>query len=78
MGSAAGWLEVGADAGVSVIEGRFLIDRLFEAQEVFALSTVKEIMPISSVGDREWPAGPVTGHLAARFSALVGAELAAA
>ena len=74
----AAMLEVAADAGVSVIEGRFLIDRLFEAQEVFALSTVKEIMPISSVGDREWPAGPVTGRLAARFSTLVGAELAAA
>ena len=74
----AAMLEVARDADVPVNEGRFTLERLGAAQEVFALSTVKEIMPISSVGDDEWTAGPVTRTLAAGYSALVGAEPSAA
>jgi branched-subunit amino acid aminotransferase/4-amino-4-deoxychorismate lyase len=71
-------LEVAAAAGVVVAEGRYPLERMLAAEEAFAMSTVKEILPIASVGDRTWDAGPVTQRLASGFSDLVSAEIAAA
>lgn len=69
-------LEVAAGAGIGASEGRYPLDRMLGADEVFALSTVKEIMPIIAVGDRTWEAGPITARLARGFTALVSRELA--
>ncbi len=55
-----------AEIGVEVREGRFSTSRLDEAQEVFVLSTVKEVMPVTAVGARSFPIGPVTSRLAGR------------
>jgi branched-subunit amino acid aminotransferase/4-amino-4-deoxychorismate lyase len=41
------------------------------ATEVFAMSTVKEVTPVISVGDREFPIGPVTVSLRELFRAFV-------
>ena len=68
-------LDVAATAGIVVTEGRYPLDRMLAADEVLALSTVKEIMPITAVGDRTWEAGPITDRLAQGFSALVSREL---
>lgn len=72
----AAMLEVAADQGFLVSEGRFPIDRVLAADEVFALSTVKEIKPVAALGDRRWEAGPVTERLGSAFRELVRTELA--
>lgn len=69
-------LEVAAATGVPVETGRYPLARLLAADEVMALSTVKEVSPVSMVGDRQWAPGPVTARLSDGFSALVRAELA--
>ena len=49
--------------GLSIETGRFPVDVLDDADEVFAMSTVKEVTPIISVGGREFVVGPVTARL---------------
>jgi branched-chain amino acid aminotransferase len=48
---------------LTVETGRFPVDVFDEANEVFAMSTVKEVTPIISVGQREFVVGPVTARL---------------
>lgn len=69
-------LEVASAQALPVVEGRFPLDRMLAADEAMALSTVKEIMPVGRVGDRQWNPGPVTSLLAEGFDELVAAELA--
>lgn len=49
--------------GITVDAGRYPLEAVAGAQEVFAMSTVKEVTPIISVGDREFAVGPVTSRL---------------
>ena len=67
-------LEEAAGLGLSVDEGRFSLDRVFEADEVFALSTLKEVTPVDRVGTTTFSAGPVTGKLAAAYRRRVEFE----
>lgn len=69
-------LEVAAALGVSVSEGSFPLSALLEADEVLAMSTLKEIRPIGRVDDRTFALGPVTRALMAGFADLVAAETA--
>lgn len=71
-------LEVAATLDISVLEGRFRLKRVLGADEVFALSTLKEVIPVAIVGDREFAAGPMAAALGRGFSALVAAELESA
>ena len=68
-------LETAADIGLAVIEGRWPLDRLDDAAEVVALSTLKEVSPVVAVGDRSFEPGAGTGRLAAAFSKRVAASL---
>ncbi len=61
--------------GVPVREGRYTLDRVLGADEVFALSTVKEIKPVGRVGARDFETGPVTKELSDAFAARVAAEI---
>jgi branched-subunit amino acid aminotransferase/4-amino-4-deoxychorismate lyase len=54
--------------------GRFRSDRLLEADEVFVMSTVKEILPVTAVGEVAYTPGPVTQRLQKGFQALVEVE----
>ncbi|NOY55736.1 MAG: hypothetical protein GXP34_07080 [Actinobacteria bacterium] len=54
-------------AGIGVREGHFGLDRLDDADEVMALSTVKEVKPVVRVGERRFVPGPVTELLARRY-----------
>ncbi len=54
---------------LAAVEGRFELSRLGAATEVFAMSTLKEVMPIVRVGDKSFAAGPVTAELASGFRA---------
>ena len=69
---------VAAELGVAVDEGRYGLDRLLEADEIFAMSTTKDIMSVVAVGDAGFRQGPVTAALAEGFEALVARELATA
>ncbi len=62
--------------GLEVREGRFYLDRVLGAEEVFALSTVKEVKPVGLVGDTSFDPGPITKDLSAAFTIRVGTELA--
>jgi branched-subunit amino acid aminotransferase/4-amino-4-deoxychorismate lyase len=66
--------EEAARLGLTVDEGRFTLDRVLEADEVFALSTLKEVKPVDRVGVTPFAAGPVTGLLAAAYRGRVEAE----
>lgn len=60
-------------AGIRVVEVEAPLDRLGAATEVMAMSTVKEILPVTGVGDRGYPPGPVTARLASAFAEAVAA-----
>jgi branched-subunit amino acid aminotransferase/4-amino-4-deoxychorismate lyase len=68
-------IEVAERAGVKVVEEIFGLEDVLGADEVIALSTVKEIAAVRRVDDREFAEGPVTAQLAAGFSALVAEEI---
>lgn len=43
------------------------------AEEVFAISTLKEVTPVTALGTCTYPIGPVTGRLAQRLEAEIAA-----
>lgn len=57
-----------------VEEGRFELERLLAADEVFLSSSVREVMPVVRVGDRELPYGPVAADLQAALRRYAGAR----
>ena len=67
-------LECCTRLGLPVDEGRYPLDRLLAAQEVIALSTVKQITPVEQVGETTIPGGPIAGRLADAFAAVVQSE----
>ena len=55
--------------GAEVVEGRFDLTRLDEASEAMAISTVKQVVPVTRVGDRPFSAGEVGAKLNEAISA---------
>lgn len=68
-------LKTAADIGLVVVEGRWQLDRLDAADEVVALSTLKDVMPVVAVGATEFAPGDLTRRLAAAFSTRVAASI---
>ena len=68
-------IKTAADLGLMVVEGRWQLDRVIAADEVVALSTLKEVMPVVAVGPTRFIPGAATARLAAAFSARVAAAL---
>lgn len=68
-------LEVAGREGIEVVEGVFDLEQVLEADEMIALSTLKEVSPVRRVDDREYADGPVTAALAKGFDDLVAEEL---
>lgn len=60
-------LGLAAQLRIPVVEGRWALDRLDAATEVTAWSTVREVQPVSAVGERAWTSGPVTQRLREAF-----------
>jgi branched-chain amino acid aminotransferase len=55
------------------------LDEFLRADEVFVASTVREVHPVVAVDDREFAApGPISAEIAAKVSARIRSELAAA
>lgn len=62
-------------ADADVVTGRHSIDDLLAADEVFAMSTVKEVTPVISVGSVEFRTGPITSLLRDRFRQHVATSI---
>ncbi|MGH8913502.1 MAG: aminotransferase class IV [Acidimicrobiia bacterium] len=60
-------IEIAAALGMVVRQGEWTLDRLELADEVMAMSTIREIQPVSAVGRRRFAEGPVTSDLARQF-----------
>jgi branched-subunit amino acid aminotransferase/4-amino-4-deoxychorismate lyase len=56
-------MRLAPELGYEVEEGVFPLDRLLRADEVFLSSSVREVMPASSVGDVELAPGPAAAAL---------------
>jgi branched-subunit amino acid aminotransferase/4-amino-4-deoxychorismate lyase len=65
-------LDLASELGLAVVESTWALDRLDDADEVIALSTIREIQPVSLVGDRRFGEGPITADLARLFYQKVG------
>ena len=67
--------DAAAAAGVPVREGRYALEALLEADEVLAMSTLKEVRPIGRVDEQPFAVGKVTTELMRGFAALVASEI---
>lgn len=54
--------------GIDVIEGRWTLQRLAEADEVMALSSTREVQGVSDVGGVKFAEGPITAELSRAFA----------
>ncbi len=70
-------IEAAGRLGVTVKRGRFPLTRVLKADEVFGLSTLKEVSPIGRIGEQEMGIGAFGEKLAAEFHAIVAAETGA-
>ncbi len=69
-------LDVAARIGLPVREGAFPLQRMLDADEVIALSTLREVQPVTRVGVVEKQVGPITGQLIAALHQLIQEETA--
>ncbi len=69
-------IEVASDLGVPVREERFVRSDLMAADEVFVMSTVREVLPVIAVAERDLEPGPTTLRLREGFHRLVASETA--
>jgi branched-subunit amino acid aminotransferase/4-amino-4-deoxychorismate lyase len=67
-------IDVAAEIGVEVREGRFPLARIVGADEAMSLSTFREVQPVTRIGASPKPVGPITQRLANGFHALVARE----
>jgi len=67
-------LELARRDGTEIDEGRFELGDLLAADEVLAMSTVKEVVPVVDVDGIPFPRGARTGRLRRRFEELVREE----
>ena len=58
--------------GIEVVEGVWPLERLRVATEAMALSTIREVQPISQIGEMAFGEGPVTSDLRRAFSQRTG------
>jgi branched-chain amino acid aminotransferase len=57
--------------GVEVREGKFKPEELLDASEVFFTNTTSEVMPVSAVGEKNYPVGEITKILRQRYREYV-------
>jgi branched-subunit amino acid aminotransferase/4-amino-4-deoxychorismate lyase len=68
-------LDAADEAGLAFREVEDDITRLDSAREVFALSTLKDAVPVTSVGERTFAPGPATTALAGALRRLIAREV---
>jgi para-aminobenzoate synthetase / 4-amino-4-deoxychorismate lyase len=62
-------LRAARDRGILIGQKPLTLDELTEASEVFVTNAVAGVLPVTAIGDRAWPPGPVTAALAAALAA---------
>jgi 4-amino-4-deoxychorismate lyase len=67
-------LDAARGLGIEVSEGSWALDRLADAVEVMALSTVREVQSVTQVGNVSFRSGPITARLALAFEAVTRQE----
>ena len=67
-------IEVAGHVGIPVSEGVFGIDEALAADEVIALSTVREVKSVSLIDEQTFVTGPVTDLIKNGFRAIVMEE----
>ncbi len=67
-------LDVAAKLNIPVKEGRFPLERMETADEVFALSTLREVQPVTRIGEIAKEVGPITTRLKAGLRDLIREE----
>jgi len=67
--------ELAPDAGLSVVPGRFTLERVLRADEVIAMSTLRAVRPVAAIGDVAVSQGPVATRLNDLYEKLVAVEL---
>jgi branched-subunit amino acid aminotransferase/4-amino-4-deoxychorismate lyase len=70
-------VELATEIGIDVEEGGFPLDAMTDAEEPFAMSTNKEVLPIAEIGQVRCSTGPVVAKLGAAFAELVRRETGA-
>lgn len=68
-------IEVAGRIGMTIRQGIYGLDDVMIADEVFAMSTVREVLPVVQVDERQFGAGIGTKGLQEGFTALVDEEL---
>lgn len=68
-------LDAAADAGLTVREVEVGIDRLDDASEVFVLSTLRDTVSVTAVGDRGYGSGAATRELREAMRHLTDREI---
>ena len=63
--------ELSPGVGLRPTPGRFLLDRMLDADEIMSLSTLRQVKPVVTVGDRPFDRGERTAALAEAFDDLV-------
>lgn len=69
-------LDVATRIDIPIREGSFPLERMMAADEVMALSTLREIQPVVSIGTVDKEVGPVTRRLVAGLRDLIREETA--
>jgi branched-subunit amino acid aminotransferase/4-amino-4-deoxychorismate lyase len=69
-------LDVAARIDLPVREGAFPLQRMIDADEVVALSTLREVQPVVRIGAVEKEVGPITRRLIAGLHDLIAEETA--
>ncbi len=64
-------VELAKERGMKVVEGIWRVDRLADATEAMALSTIREVQSVTAVGAYTFDPGPVTEQLAEAFAKLI-------
>ena len=67
-------LEVAEQLGMSVVEGSFVTSDLLDADEVFVLSTIRQVASVVRIASTTFERGPITASLRHGFLELVKAE----
>jgi branched-chain amino acid aminotransferase len=69
-------IELAGREGLKVKEGKFMKKDIYEAREVFITNTTMEVMPVSKLDDRIYPAGKIAKLLRKLYRQEVNAYVA--
>lgn len=67
-------IDLAGASSIPVEEGVWPLDRMFDASEIFVMSTMRRVQPVVRVEAKVFEAGPVTAELAAALSQVSGSK----